>query len=155
MCHILLNHGFDCEEEDTWYGLENFRIQSECLWEEEELADVISRDPRLAEHICARPSDLGYCGNPRIISLIIAMNHRFAGVLGKDYDDPTASLNVVLSRPLTDAECAKIVRQLFALGAEMTEAMRARYAQWHPGHGEVLQALDEALSVPDVKEPAE
>jgi hypothetical protein len=90
-----------------------------------------------------------------MISLIIAMNHRFAAVLGKEYDSPSASLNVVLACCRPTREWAMIVRQLAQLGAEVTEEMKVRLAQrpvYNWNDSEVMQVLDEFLSIPDIKE---
>lgn len=87
--------------------------------------------------------------------MLISINHRYGAELGKGYADPTAMLRTVLALHLPDRECAAIVQQLSELGTDATEEMRTRYAQRHPRNREVLQALDDILSIPEIKEVEE
>jgi hypothetical protein len=152
MCRLLLHHRFDYEHSECRYSFSYFWSYRASAWEPQELLDILASAPHLGRHFCFPQNRWRDCANPRAISLLISINHRYGAEIRKEYVDPTAMLKTVLGLGLSDKDCSAIVQQLSELGAEVTEEMRAQFLQRHPWHMEVLQALDDILSIPDVKE---
>lgn len=155
MCRLLLHHGFDFEHSEYRYSFSYFWSYLASAWEPQELLDIFASAPHLGRHFCFPQCRWRDCADPRVITMLISINHRYGAELGKGYADPTAMLRTVLALHLPDRECAAIVQQLSELGTDATEEMRTRYAQRHPRNREVLQALDDILSIPEIKEVEE
>lgn len=156
MAHILLVHGFDFEHDPDEYVLPNFWSRTPFLWEEDELLGLIScAPPQIASQFCLHPTSFHFHYSPKAISMMITVNYRYGAARGDDYQQPTGMLKAVLRLNLPDKDFASIIWQLVQLGAEVTEEMRSWFALHRPQHTNVLKALDDALSIPDVKEAEE
>jgi hypothetical protein len=153
ICHILLVHGFDLEHEPDEFVLTDFWSRLPFLWEENELLGLISCAPaQMAGQFCHLPT---FMHSPKAVTMMIKVNYRYGAARGDDYQQPTRMLQSVISLNLPDQEFAMIIRQLVELGADVTEEMRSQFFQNRPWYVQVLKALDDALSIPDVKEVEE
>jgi hypothetical protein len=120
--------------------------------------EVISRAPQFAHRFCIRPRRNQWFGfeSANVVSMLIKVNHRYGSGYGKDYQDPTAMLHAVLDLNFADEEVAGLIEQLSELGAEVTEEMKEEYVRnrsylRNPEHAAGLKAIEDILTIPDVK----
>lgn len=156
MCRMLLAHGFNFRHDHAKYSLVKLWSLSPFPWAEDEFLEILSYVP-FAPRFCLHPGQWSVFGTVSALSLVIKINLRYGAGLEKDYTDPTVMLRAVLQLALPDAQLAGIVYQLVELGADVAEEMKTAYVRHRRLFGireqaAVLAALDDALSIPDVKE---